>query len=104
MWLSDETTASRIEIAHPDLRRVSRLRSPDQPFAIWRKPRPFLMIRRWIQAPRFTAVRRHDPQIRNPRVRFQIDIYAIEHHPFTVRRRHWRSDALKLHHILKRKG
>ena len=62
------------------------------------------MIRRWIQSPRFTAVRRHDPQMRNPRVRFQIDIYAIEHDPFAIRRRHRCADALQFHHVLEREG
>ena len=100
MRLPDQHPASRIEIAHPDLRRISRFRGPDQSFAVRRKPRSFLVIWRWIQPPRFTAVRRHDPQMRNPRVRFQIDIYAIEHDPFAIRRWHRRADALQFHHVL----
>ena len=71
-----------------------------KPFAVGRKSRAFLVIRRWIQPPRFTAARRHDPQMRNPRVRFQIDVYAIEHDPFAIRRRHRRADALQFHHVL----
>jgi hypothetical protein len=38
--------------------------------------------------------------MRNLRVRFQIDIYAIEHDPFAIRRRHRRADALQFHHVL----
>src|SRR5580765_4796883 len=38
--------------------------------------------------------------MRNPSVRFQIDVYAIEHNPFAVRRRHRCADALQFHHIL----
>ena len=38
--------------------------------------------------------------MRNPRVCLEIDIYAIEHDPFAVRRRHWRADALQFHHVL----
>src|SRR5438874_10828999 len=38
--------------------------------------------------------------MRNPHVRFQIDVYAIEHDPFAIRRRHWRADALQFHHVL----
>src|SRR6266566_7895448 len=37
--------------------------------------------------------------MRNFRVRFQIDIFAIEHHPFSIRRRHRRADAFELHHV-----
>src|SRR6476660_8611082 len=37
--------------------------------------------------------------MRNFRVRLQIDIFAIKHHPFSVRRRHRRADALELHHV-----
>ena len=40
--------------------------------------------------------------MRNPRVRFQIDVYAIEHDPFAVRRRHRRTDALQFHHVFER--
>src|SRR6266436_1405229 len=50
-------------------------------------------------------IRRPDAAVRsgrNLRVRFEIDIYAIEHHPFAIRRRHWRADALKSHHVLER--
>src|SRR5258708_37986630 len=38
--------------------------------------------------------------MRNPRVRFQIDVYAIENNPFAIRRRHRRADALQFHHVL----
>src|SRR5260370_14848340 len=38
--------------------------------------------------------------MRNPSVRFQIDVYAIEHNPLAVRRWHWRADALQFHHVL----
>jgi len=31
----------------------------------------------------------------NLRVRFQIDVYAIEYDPFAIRRRHRRADALQ---------
>ena len=37
--------------------------------------------------------------MRNFRVRFQIDIFAIEHHPFSIRRWHRRADELELHHV-----
>src|SRR6478672_7742491 len=40
--------------------------------------------------------------MRNPRVRFKIDLYAIEHDPFAIRGRHRRADALQVHHILER--
>ena len=40
--------------------------------------------------------------MRNLRVRVEIDIYAIEHDPFTIRRRHWCAEALQFHHVLKR--
>src|SRR5262245_42120179 len=102
MRFPDEHPTSRIKIAHPDLRRIGRFRSPDQPFAVRRKPRSLLVVRRLIQPPRFTTARRHDPQMRNSGVRFQIDIYAIEHDPFTIRRWHRRADALESHHVLER--
>src|SRR4029453_555845 len=62
------------------------------------------MIRRWIQSPRFTAACGHDPQMRNPRVRFQIDVYTIENDPFAIRRRRRRADALQFHHVFEREG
>src|SRR5438552_18139015 len=37
--------------------------------------------------------------MRNFRVRFQIDIFAIEHHPFSIRRWHRRADAFELHDV-----
>src|SRR4051812_32303553 len=40
--------------------------------------------------------------MRNPSVRFQVDVYAIEHDPFAVRRRHRRADALQFHHVFER--
>src|SRR6476469_3843016 len=40
--------------------------------------------------------------MRSPRVRFQIDVYAIENNPFAIRRRHRRADALQFHHVFKR--
>src|ERR1043165_3729178 len=104
MWFAHERATFRIEIAHPDLRRISCFRSPDQPFAVRREAGSFFMIRCWIQSPRVTAARRHDPQMRNLRVRFEIDIYAVENNPFAVGRGHRRADSLELHHILKRKG
>ena len=100
MRFPDEHAASRVEIAHPDLRRISCFRGPDQSFAVGRKARPLLVIRSWVQPPRFTAARWHDPQMRNPGVRFQIDVYAIEDDPFAIRRGHRRADALQFHHVL----
>src|SRR6185369_8338125 len=38
--------------------------------------------------------------MRNPGVRFQVDVYAIEHYPFPIRRRHRRADALEFYHVL----
>src|SRR5438034_5317368 len=102
MRLPDEHSVAGVKVAHPDLRRISGFRSPDESFAVWRKPRALLMIRRWIQSSRFTAAGLHDPQTRNPRVRFEIDIYAIEDDPFAIRRRQRRADPLKFHHVLKR--
>src|SRR5438094_3994958 len=102
MRLPDEHSVAGVKVAHPDLRRISGFRSPDESFAVWRKPRALLMIRRWIQSSRFTAAGRHDPQVRNPGVRFQIDIYAIESNPFAIRRRQRRADPLEFHHVLKR--
>src|SRR6185369_5823113 len=100
MRLSGQRPASRIEIAHPDLRRISRFRSPDQPFPVGRKLRALLVIWRRVQSARFTTARRHDPQMRNPRVCFEIDVYAIEHDPLAVWRRHRRAHALEFHHVL----
>ena len=37
--------------------------------------------------------------MRNFRVRLEIDIFRIEHHPFSIRRRHRRADAFELHHV-----
>ena len=37
--------------------------------------------------------------MRNLRVRLEIDIYAIEHDPFAIRRRHRRADPLQFHHV-----
>src|SRR5204863_3641220 len=99
MWFPNQLPRFRVEIAHPDLRRIGRFRRPDEPFAVRRKSRPLLVIRRWIQSPRFTAARRHDPQMRNPRVRFQIDIDAVENNPFAIRRRHRRADTFERHHV-----
>jgi len=36
--------------------------------------------------------------MRNPRVRFQIDVYAIEHDPFAIAT-DWRADTLQFHHV-----
>src|SRR2546430_1918237 len=102
MRFPDKRACVRVEIAHPDLRRIGCFRSPDEPFPVGRKTWPLLVIWCWIQASRFTAARGHDPQMRNPCVRFQIDVYAIEHDPFAVRRRHWRADTLHFHHVFER--
>src|SRR5437667_12773803 len=40
--------------------------------------------------------------MRNPRVRFEIDIYAIEDDPFAIGRWHRRADAFEFHHVLER--
>src|SRR5947207_10322072 len=104
MRFADEFSALGIKVAHPDLSWISRLRRPDQSFAIRRKTRPLLVIRRFAQAPRFTTARRHDPQMRNFRVRLKIDLGRGKYDPFAVRRRHWLVHALELHHILKREG
>ena len=40
--------------------------------------------------------------MRNLRVRREIDIDAIEHDPFAVRRRHRRADAFQRHHVFER--
>src|SRR6266550_6413893 len=32
-------------------------------------------------------------------VRLEIDIFAIEYDPFSIRRRHRRADAFELHHV-----
>src|SRR6267378_705640 len=37
--------------------------------------------------------------MRDFRVCLEIDIFAIEHHPFSIRRRHRRADAFELHHV-----
>jgi len=100
MRFSNQLPAFGLEIAHPDLRRISRLRCPDQPFAVRRKPRTLLVIRRWIQPARLAPAGRHDPQMRNLRVRLEIDIDAIEYDPFAIRRRHRRADAFERHHVL----
>ena len=94
MRFAHERAGVRIEIAHPDLRRVRRFRGPDESFAVRRKTGALLVIRRWIQPPRFTASSRNDPQMRNLRVRREIDIFAVKNDPFTIRRRHRRADAL----------
>src|SRR6267143_301625 len=99
MRLADKLTALGIEIAHPDLRRIGRFRSPDQAFAVRRKSRPFFVMWCWVQSPRFTAASRHDPQMRNLGVRGKIDIFTVEHDPFPIRRRYWRADALQRHHV-----
>src|SRR6266487_6319159 len=102
MRLPDEHPASQVEIAHPDLRWISRFGCPDQAFPVGRKPRALLVIWCLVQPASGSCrtVRRHDPQMRNPRVRFQIDVYAIEHDPFAIRRWHRRADALQFHHVL----
>src|SRR5947208_10657992 len=38
--------------------------------------------------------------MRDLRVRFEIDIYAIEQDPFAIGRRYRRANALQLHHVL----
>ena len=47
----------------------------------------------------FTAARRHDPQMRNFRICLEIDVFAIERDPFSIGRRHRRTDAFQLHHV-----
>jgi hypothetical protein len=37
--------------------------------------------------------------MRNLRVLLEIDIYAIEHDPFAIGRRHRRADTLQFHHV-----
>src|SRR6266511_952089 len=89
------------EIARPDLCWISRFRSPDESFAIRRKSRARLVIRRRIQPPRFAAAGWDNPQMRNLRVLREIDIFAIEYNPSSIRRRHRRTDALESHHVFK---
>src|SRR6266487_6897061 len=89
----------RVKIAHPDLCRISRFRGPDQSFAIGRKARALLVNRRWVQSPRFTATGGHNPQMRNLRVRREIDIFAVEHDPFAIWRRDRCAHALQRHHV-----
>ncbi len=36
----------------------------------------------WVKTARFTTRRRHNPEMRNPRVLFKIDIFAVEYDPF----------------------
>src|SRR5206468_7546360 len=43
MRLPDEHSVAGVKVAHPDLRRISGFRSPDESFAVWRKPRALLM-------------------------------------------------------------
>src|SRR4029453_1205820 len=62
------------------------------------------MVRLWFEPPRSTAACGHDPQMRNPRVRFQIDVYTIENDPFAIRRRRRRADALQFHHVFEGEG
>ena len=88
MRLAGKRTGVGIKVAHPDLGRIGRFRRPDQPLPVRRKARPLLVIRRFTQSLRFTAIRRHDPQMRDLRVRLKIDIGRREHDPFPVRRRH----------------
>src|SRR6266576_692441 len=52
-----------------------------------------------VEPPRFAALCRHDPQMRDFRICLEIAIFAIEHHPFSIRRRHRRADAFELHHV-----
>jgi hypothetical protein len=85
MRFSNQLPAFGLEIAHPDLCWIDRFRRPNQRFAIRRKPGTLFMIWRWIQPPRFAAARRHNPQMRNLRVRLKIDIFAVEYHPFAIR-------------------
>src|SRR2546427_3512331 len=99
MRFPDEYPASRVEVAHPDLRWISRFGCPDEPFAVRRKSRPLLVIRCWVQPPRLTTSGRHDPQMRNSRVCFEIDMYTIQHDPFAIGRWHRRADAFQFHHV-----
>ena len=71
-----------------------------KPFAVRRKPGPLLMVWRLIQPARFAAGRRHDPEMRDFRVRLQIDVDRVEHDPFSIRRRHRRADPFEFHHVL----
>ena len=104
MRFSNQLPAFGLEIAHPDLCWIDRFRRPNQRFAIRRKPGTLFMIWRWIQPPRFAAARRHNPQMRNLRVRLKIDIFAVEYHPFGIRRRHRRADAFERHHVFECAG
>src|SRR4029453_12697458 len=100
MRFPNQLTAFGLEIAHPDLCRIGRFRGPDQPSAVRRKSRTLLMIWRWIKPARFAPAGRHDPQMRSLRVRLKIDIFAVEYHPFAIRRRHRRAGAFERHHVL----
>src|SRR5437899_12940590 len=42
--------------------------------------------------------------MRNLRVRREIDVFAIEHDPFAIGRRHRRADALQRHHVFECEG
>jgi hypothetical protein len=104
MRLAVEPATFRSEIAHPDLSGVGRLRRPDQPFAVGRKPRTLFMIRRLVQTARFPARRGHNPQMRNPGVCLEIDIDCVEHDPLSIGRRNRRADAFQLHHVFEGEG
>ncbi len=104
MRRSVQAAAFRGKIRHPDLRRIGRLRSEDQPFAIGRKPRPLFLVRRLIQAARFSAGGRHNPEMRNLRVRFQVHIDRVKHDPLAIRRWHRLADPFQLHHVFEGEG
>jgi len=104
MRRSVQAAAFRGEIRHPDLRRISRLRGPNQPFTVRGKAGPLFVVRRLIQTTRFTSGSRHNPKMRNLRVRLQVHIDGIEHDPPSIRRRHRRADPFELHHVFEREG
>jgi hypothetical protein len=61
MRLTDERARACVKIAHPDLRRISRFRCPNQFLSIRRKTWPFFMVWSRVEAARFAALPRHDP-------------------------------------------
>src|SRR4029077_15362925 len=56
-WFPNQNSASGVKIAHPNLRRIGCFRCPDEPFAVGRKPWPFLMVWSWVEPARFAASR-----------------------------------------------
>jgi hypothetical protein len=62
------------------------------------------MVGRLVQTARVPARRGHNPEMRDPSVRFEIDIDCVEDNPPPIGRWNCPAEAFQLHHVFEGEG